>query len=232
MFENRPQRSLRALVEQEPTMPELISAPDRLRTAEECRLKEANALLVARQTDDPAGKHEWNVVARDWKVLAVAASAQEEMGRLTLSSRSPTAEPAQPETPYSTARVLVAEDNAINQAVLIAILRHGGVEPVMADNGAEAVEAWSREPWDLILMDVQMPVLDGVAATRAIRAREASSGRAHTPIVAVTANVMPAQIQSYYLGGMDDVIAKPIDIDRLFAVIGRILEPEALPVPA
>jgi len=127
------------------------------------------------------------------------------------------------ERPAPAARVLVAEDNPINQMVLTAILRHGGMEPVVVNNGAEAVDAWERQDWDVILMDVQMPVLDGVSATRAIRLQEASSGRAHTPIIAVTANVLSAQVRDYQVNGMDGVVAKPIEIEQLFMVLERTL---------
>ena len=82
-----------------------------------------------------------------------------------------------------------------------------------------AVEAWRNGPWDLILMDIQMPGMDGISATRAIRAAEAGEGRARTPIVAVTTNAMPKQIQEYLGVGMDGVVAKPFDAQDLFAAI-------------
>jgi PAS domain S-box-containing protein len=119
----------------------------------------------------------------------------------------------------ATLRVLAAEDNGMNQLVLKTLLEQVGVEPVMVANGREAVEAWAREPWDLILMDVQMPEMDGPTATGVIRARERTDGRARTPIVALTANAMAHQVSEYLQAGMDDYVAKPIEAGRLYHVI-------------
>ena len=112
-------------------------------------------------------------------------------------------------------KVLAAEDNAVNQLVLKTLLHQLGVDLTVVDDGIEAVEAWRREPWDLILMDVQMPRMDGPGAARAIRAGEASSGRARTPIIALTANVMTHQVAEYLGAGMDRCVAKPLQIGAL-----------------
>jgi len=128
-------------------------------------------------------------------------------------------------------RVLAAEDNAVNQMVLKALLDQVGVDLTMTGDGAAAVAAWESGAWDLILMDVQMPVMDGPTATRAIRAREAATGRRRTPVLALTANAMSHQVEGYLAAGMDGFIAKPIEIARLFAAIEEALasdEPEAL----
>ncbi|MFL5296789.1 MAG: ATP-binding protein [Phenylobacterium sp.] len=116
-------------------------------------------------------------------------------------------------------RVLAAEDNEVNQLVLQTLLQQVGIEPTIVSDGAEALAAWHTQDWDIILMDVQMPVLDGVSAARTIRAEEAESGRARTPIVALTANVMAHQILSYRAVGIDDVVGKPLQIGRLLDVI-------------
>src|SRR3569623_222682 len=121
-------------------------------------------------------------------------------------------------------RVLAAEDNGMNQLVLRTLLEQIGVEPVIVGNGREAVAAWAREPWDLILMDVQMPEMDGPTATGMIRARERAERRARTPIVALTANAMAHQVAEYLHSGMDDFVAKPIEAGRLYAVIQAALE--------
>jgi len=121
-------------------------------------------------------------------------------------------------------RVLAAEDNGMNQLVLRTLLEQIGVEPVIVGNGREAVAAWAREPWDLILMDVQMPEMDGPTATGVIRARERAEGRARTPIVALTANAMAHQVAEYMQSGMDDFVAKPIEAGRLYAVVQSALE--------
>jgi PAS domain S-box-containing protein len=121
-------------------------------------------------------------------------------------------------------RVLAAEDNGMNQLVLRTLLEQVGVEPVIVGNGREAVAAWAREPWDLILMDVQMPEMDGPTATGMIRARERAEGRPRTPIVALTANAMAHQVSEYLQSGMDDFVAKPIEAGRLYAVIQDALD--------
>jgi signal transduction histidine kinase/AmiR/NasT family two-component response regulator len=116
-------------------------------------------------------------------------------------------------------RVLAAEDNPVNQMVLKALLAQIGIAPLFVENGAEAVQAWEDAEWDVILMDVQMPVMDGPAATKLIRVREAELGRAATPIVAVTANAMIHQVASYRAAGMNEVVSKPIKVEALFAAI-------------
>jgi signal transduction histidine kinase/ActR/RegA family two-component response regulator len=127
-------------------------------------------------------------------------------------------------------RVLAAEDNAINQLVLKTLLVQVGVQPEIVSDGQAALEAWRHEPWDLILMDVQMPGMDGPTAARAIRAEEAASGRARTPIVALTANAMAHQVADYAAAGMDSHVAKPIEAEALYAalrLVDVVIEPAA-----
>jgi CheY-like chemotaxis protein len=123
-------------------------------------------------------------------------------------------------------RVLAAEDNSVNQLVLKTLLHQIGVEPHVVANGAEALDAWKAQPWDVILMDMQMPVMDGLAATRAIREAEAAMGRSRTPIIALTANAMSHQIELCRAAGMDGHVAKPIEAARLFAALEAALEAE------
>ena len=123
-----------------------------------------------------------------------------------------------------TLRVLAAEDNAVNRLVLQTLLAQAGVTPVMVEDGAQALEAWREGEWDLILMDVQMPRMDGPSATRAIRALEVSTGRRRTPVLALTANVMAHQIAEYAAAGMDGNIAKPIMAGDLFAAMQAVLD--------
>ncbi len=118
-------------------------------------------------------------------------------------------------------RILAAEDNTINQLVLKTLLAQFGLTPQVVDNGRQAVDAWEKESWDLILMDVQMPVLDGPGAARAIRAREAETGRARTSIIALTANAMTHQVDSYLAAGMDGFVAKPIEVRDLVEAINQ-----------
>ncbi len=126
-------------------------------------------------------------------------------------------------------RILAAEDNAINQLVLRTLLNQAGIDPMMVENGVQAIEAWKTATWDVILMDIQMPVMDGVTATREIRALEAAGGRPRTPIIAVTANAMGHQLGDYALAGIDAVAAKPLDATALFAAIERALAPDERP---
>ena len=120
---------------------------------------------------------------------------------------------------HRTMRVLAAEDNQTNQMVLRAMLEPLEVELVLANNGVEALRAVTDTPFDLILMDIQMPVMDGLEAAREIRALEARQQRPQTPIVALTANAMRHQVESYHAAGMTGSIAKPIQIERLFEII-------------
>jgi CheY-like chemotaxis protein/anti-sigma regulatory factor (Ser/Thr protein kinase) len=121
-------------------------------------------------------------------------------------------------------RILAAEDNPINQLVLQTLLHQVGVDPVMVADGEQALAAWRSQDWDLILMDIQMPVMDGVMASRAIRSEEATADRPRTPIIALTANVMRDQVQAYLAAGMDDVVAKPIEVGRLVAAMEAALD--------
>ncbi len=99
------------------------------------------------------------------------------------------------------------------------------IGPLMVGNGREAVEAFAREPWDLILMDVQIPVMDGMDATRAIRAAARAAGRAPTPIIALTAYTMSHQLADYVVCGMTATVSKPIEVQALMAAIKAATEP-------
>lgn len=123
-------------------------------------------------------------------------------------------------------RLLLAEDNALNREVAMELLKEVGLVPDVAENGAEAVEMARRNAYDLILMDVQMPVLDGHDATRAIRALP---GREDMPILAMTANAFEEDRMRCLAAGMNDHIGKPIDPEVLFAALLKWLpEPEGL----
>ena len=116
--------------------------------------------------------------------------------------------------------ILVAEDNDINALLARALLARLGHRPTVAATGAQAVDSWlaahaAGEPYDLVLMDVHMPELDGIAATRRIRAAEASMSGARTPIVALTANAFSEDRDACLAAGMDDFLAKPLDRERL-----------------
>jgi signal transduction histidine kinase/CheY-like chemotaxis protein len=113
-------------------------------------------------------------------------------------------------------RILVAEDNIVNQQVICRLLGKLGVTPTVVSDGQQALEAVKREAWDLILMDIQMPVMDGLEATRAIR--ELPDERRKLPIVAVTANANPDQVQAGMSAGLDKYLTKPVRLVELKAV--------------
>ena len=118
----------------------------------------------------------------------------------------------------------VTRESSINRLVLRTLLEQAGLDPVIVCDGAEAVTAWRHREWDIILMDVQMPVLDGPSAARAIRAAERATGRRRTPIVALTANAMAHQRDEYMAAGMDGLVPKPIQVAELFAVLQAALD--------
>ena len=120
-------------------------------------------------------------------------------------------------------RILVAEDNAVNQAVIIRVLQKMGHTPVLAQNGKEALALASAEKFDLVFMDVQMPEMDGLAATAAIRESEKNSGT-HLPIFAMTAHAMKGDRERCLEAGMDGYITKPVrfsDIEQTLAGLAR-----------
>jgi PAS domain S-box-containing protein len=117
-------------------------------------------------------------------------------------------------------RVLVVEDNPTNRLVATSMLGQLGAEVEIAEDGAAGVAAVERADFDLIFMDIQMPVMDGVEATRRIRAMPEPKGL--VPIVATTANVMPEQLAAYRLSGINGVVAKPISPTTLLAEVARI----------
>ncbi|MDF9304475.1 response regulator [Tritonibacter mobilis] len=130
-------------------------------------------------------------------------------------------------------KVLVAEDNRTNRMVLHHILRGYDLDLHWVDNGEEAVKTWRQERPDLVLMDVNMPQLDGVSATSVIRQEEADAQAAPVPIIAVSANALVHQIKSYLASGMTDHVAKPIRKKKLLSAMARALKsrPTLPPVP-
>jgi CheY-like chemotaxis protein len=111
--------------------------------------------------------------------------------------------------------VLMVEDNATNQFVLSLFLQKLGATFDVANNGAEALIAWEKGDYDVVLMDIEMPVLDGLEATRELRRREQAQGRPHTPIIALSADAMLENREMARLVGMDEFITKPIELERL-----------------
>ncbi|MBW2040869.1 MAG: response regulator [Deltaproteobacteria bacterium] len=123
--------------------------------------------------------------------------------------------------------ILIAEDNPVNQTLMVRILEKMGHRTAVAENGARAVEAIEKAAFDLILMDVQMPEMDGFEATKAIREKEKDSG-GHIPIIALTAHALKGDQERCMEAGMDDYLTKPIKKEALEAAIQRVAAPTSV----
>jgi CheY-like chemotaxis protein len=133
-------------------------------------------------------------------------------------------------------RILLAEDSLVNQKLVRALLERRGHSVVVANNGHEAVSAFAVQRFDLVLMDIQMPEMDGLEATEAIRRSERHSG-IHTPIVAMTAHVLQGDRERCLEAGMDEYLSKPVRARRLFEAIEAMVggpsgQPAAAPAEA
>ena len=152
------------------------------------------------------------------------------LGTAARDRQPPSAEEAPVARPL---RILVAEDSAVNQKLIKGILGRRGHQLVIVGSGQEAVEAYRRQPFDLVLMDIQMPEMDGLAAAAAIRQMDAATGR-HVPIVAMTAYGFAEDRQRCLAAGMDRYLSKPIrakELLKLVAAVGAATSPEGVPVP-
>jgi CheY-like chemotaxis protein len=147
----------------------------------------------------------------------------EPRAQLAPSSHLPT--PVALHEPALKKRILIAEDNLVNQRVARHTLEKMGYHVDVVKDGHEAIDAWETGFYDLILMDCQMPELDGYGATREIRRRE--QGKTRIPIVALTAHAIKGADQECFAAGMDDYITKPIDRERLRRSLERALADEA-----
>jgi two-component system, sensor histidine kinase and response regulator len=123
-------------------------------------------------------------------------------------------------------RILLAEDGIVNQRVAVSLLERRGHAVVIANNGQEAVDALERERFDLVLMDVQMPEMDGLQATAAIREKEKALG-GHIPIIAMTAHAMKGDRERCLAAGMDEYVPKPIRADELYETLERMAPAES-----
>ena len=142
------------------------------------------------------------------QLLSPGRAAEEEAEPMTDGKR-----------PRSALRILLAEDNAMNQKVALRLLERLGYRADVATNGLEAIEALERQPYDVVLMDVQMPELDGLDATRRICERWPEETRPH--IIAMTANALPEDREACFAAGMKDYVAKPIRAEELAAALKR-----------
>jgi two-component system sensor histidine kinase/response regulator len=146
----------------------------------------------------------------------------QEVARLLAGASEAPAAPITPQSAEGTGRamqVLLVEDHIVNQKLAVNLLKRWGHQVVVADNGLVALEALSRQEFDVVLMDMMMPVMDGLEATRRIRATQI--GR-RTPIIAMTANAMESDRQRCLEAGMDDYISKPIKVQELQQMLQRI----------
>ena len=132
-----------------------------------------------------------------------------------------------PDVQSGRVRVLAAEDNMVNQKVLKAIVEPMDVELTLVGDGRAAVDAWRTGAFEVILMDIQMPVMDGITAAKTIRAAELAERRPRTPILALTANARVHQVEEYLAAGMDGHVAKPIEISKLYDAMNRALSDAA-----
>ena len=152
------------------------------------------------------------VLARPVRADRFADTVDRLTGAAPTERRVPLAEPSRPALPL---RVLVAEDNEVNRKVVVGLLARLGVTPTVVGDGAQALDALHADPYDLVLMDVQMPVLDGLEATRRLRAELEVQPR----VVALTANALPEDAERCREAGMDGFLTKPLRFDALRAEI-------------
>jgi CheY-like chemotaxis protein len=117
-------------------------------------------------------------------------------------------------------RILLAEDNVVNQKLALRLLQQMGYRADVASNGIEAIESVERQAYDVVLMDVQMPEMDGLEASRRITAKYPAAERPR--IVAMTANAMQGDREACLAAGMDDYVTKPIRVDALVAALGGV----------
>jgi len=119
-------------------------------------------------------------------------------------------------------RILVAEDHPVNRKLVVKLLENKAMVPILASNGGEVLRAMKDDAFDLILMDIQMPGMDGIEATLAIREREKAAG-GHIPILAMTAHAMASDREKCLDAGMDGYVSKPVNSDELYQAIENVL---------
>jgi CheY-like chemotaxis protein len=191
----------------------------------------ASALLesVIRVLQDERGtaQTEDSILFEDVDESGPESASAETFDATTQSDPAPTepaagAAPEQPSAPVQAGkcRILVAEDNEVNQIVIEQILKETGHNYTIVFDGAQAVEKYKTDPPDLILMDVSMPEMNGLEATQAIRQLEVESGR-HIPIIGLTAHALKGDREMCLESGMDDYVPKPISVEKLQAAIDR-----------
>ena len=184
----------------------MLSSADQYRDAARCR-----DLGLAAYLTKPIRQSELQNAIMG--ALGMTPPSQEPADMPAMATPSPTGRPL---------RILLAEDSPVNQTLAIRLLERRGHAVAVASTGAQALAAWQAQRFDVLLMDVQMPEMDGLEATAAIRAQECDTGE-HIPIVAMTAHVMQGDRERCLAAGMDAYVAKPIQADALFATLERLL---------
>jgi PAS domain S-box-containing protein len=185
----------------------MLTSADRQADAARCRRLGMAAYLVK------------PVKADELQIAILAALSGMRRDQRTGAPPKPEAARATDE-PAANLRLLLAEDNLVNQRVAIHILEKAGHSVFAVGNGRQALEALAREAFDIVLMDVQMPEMDGLEATDAIRMQEQVTG-GHQPIVAMTAHAMKGDRERCLEGGMDDYVSKPVRADELLGVLQK-----------
>lgn len=158
------------------------------------------------------------------------ADALDELLQPGSSTQQPSDTRTENDADAKSLRVLVAEDNEINCELAVALLTLAGHQPEVAVNGSDAVEKWAAGKHDVILMDLHMPALDGIGATKTIRFREKDTGE-HIHIIAVTASAVKGERERCLAAGMDDYLAKPIDESELHRKLAAVHPRESIEPP-
>jgi signal transduction histidine kinase/CheY-like chemotaxis protein len=191
----------------------MLSSADRQGDAARCR-----ELGIARYLTKPIKQSE--LLDAILAILGTAPLAEQ------LASQGRPAEEVAEAAPARPLHILLAEDNLFNQKVAVRILEKRGHRVEVAANGKQAVAALQQQSFDLVLMDVQMPEMDGFEATGLIRARERGTGR-HLPVIAMTAHALKGDRERCLQAGMDAYVAKPIQVKELMGVLARFSPPES-----
>jgi CheY-like chemotaxis protein len=185
----------------------ILTSAGELGDAARCR-----TLRVAAYINKPFDRLELRDV-----LLSVLAQDPTAPEKIDLMSRS-----AMPEQEILPLSFLVAEDNEVNRRLITRLLEKRGHRVLLARNGLEALEALEKQSFDIVLMDGQMPELDGFEATKRIREKEKMSGN-HVPIIALTALAMQGDQERCLASGMDGYVTKPVKLEELFSVIEKVV---------